>query len=30
MKLRKRLDVDATAKRWAARVPAAIEANWKA
>ncbi|MCJ2009803.1 DUF6441 family protein [Methylobacterium sp. J-092] len=30
VKLRKRLDVDATAKRWAARVPAAIEANWKA
>ncbi|MER2249540.1 DUF6441 family protein [Methylorubrum podarium] len=30
VKLRKRLDIDATAKRWADRVPGAIAANWEA
>lgn len=29
-KLRKRLDIDATAKRWADRVPSTIAANWQA
>ena len=29
-KLRKRLDIDATAKRWADRVPGAIAAHWQA
>lgn len=29
VKLRKRLDIDTTAKRWADRVPAAIAANWQ-
>lgn len=29
-KLRKRLDIEATAKAWAERVPAAIAANWPA
>ncbi|KQP82861.1 DUF6441 family protein [Methylobacterium sp. Leaf117] len=29
-KLRKRLDVEATAKQWAERVPSAIAANWQA
>jgi len=29
-KLRKRLDIDTTAKRWADRVPSAIAANWQA
>jgi hypothetical protein len=30
VKLRKRLDIAATAKRWADRVPGAIAANWEA
>lgn len=30
VKLRKRLDLDATAQRWAERVPGAIAANWVA
>ncbi len=29
-KLRKRLDIDTTARAWAERVPAAIAANWQA
>jgi hypothetical protein len=29
-KLCKRLDVEATAKQWAERVPSAIAANWQA
>ncbi|WP_279358177.1 DUF6441 family protein [Methylobacterium indicum] len=29
-KLRKRLDIDSTARAWAERVPAAIAANWQA
>ncbi|KQP02658.1 DUF6441 family protein [Methylobacterium sp. Leaf93] len=30
VKLRKRFDIDATAKRWADRIPSAIAANWQA
>lgn len=30
VKLRKRFDIDATAKRWADRIPSAIASNWQA